>query len=188
MSTQVHYRTLSGSLSSRNSISYRPSLDLKFPDGDDDDSSFDHETLLRDGFLRQRLPRNYRCLRTSAFIGWIVSIALFIALVVSHSTIAPPLRPLDLGMLRLRAGGGRAGASKLDVMGGRGVRIQKAVAGAGAGDGHGEKELAYPDRAEGLQSRVTIVSGFYQIDSWKKHRVSGAFMSVLLGKRERRAD
>lgn len=38
----------------------------------------------------------------------------------------------------------------------------------------GAKELAYPQRAGGLQSRVTIVSSFYRIDSGKKHRVSGA--------------
>lgn len=165
-------------MSRRPSVGYRSSLDLKA-----DDDALDHQALLASNAARPaRLPRTYRCLRTSAFIGWTLSFLLLITLVVSHSTMAPEIPRVDLRGMALS--GGRAVVGAPDV--GVAATVLKDLPQADKAVVAGQKELAYPQRAGGLQSRVTIVSGFYRIDSGKKHRVSGECCVFALSFRPRR--
>lgn len=165
-------------MSRRPSVSYRSSLDLKA-----DDDALDHQALLANSSARPtRLPRTYRCLRTSAFLGWTLSFLLLITLVVSHSTMAPEIPRVDLRGMALSGGKAVVGAKEVGVA----ATVLKDLPQADNAVVAGQKELAYPQRAGGLQSRVTIVSGFYRIDSGKKHRVSGECCFLALSNPLRR--
>lgn len=171
--SQVHFRTLSSTGMSRRPSAqsqYRSSLDLKA----DEDDALDHQALLANAnsAIASRLPRSYRNLRTSAFLGWTISFVLLITLVVSHSTMAPEIPRVDLRGMAL--GGGRVLASPKE---------NGAVATGLQQIKEPFNDLQYPDKAGGLQSRVTIVSGFYRIESGKKHRVSGELVVLLLLRR-----
>ncbi|BGP03443.1 Proteophosphoglycan 5 [Rhodotorula toruloides ATCC 204091] len=109
------------------------------------------------GAIPSRFPR--------ISLGWLVSLALFCVLVFSHSTLAPPIRRLDLETVRslpnkfgLRYPSAPSAAVRDEE---ELIEVAEEV----------EEPEPEPEVHHGLQSDVTIVSGFYRVDSGKKHRV-----------------
>ncbi|BGP37220.1 hypothetical protein JCM10449v2_001125 [Rhodotorula kratochvilovae] len=128
--------------------------------------------LLGDALSSRRLnlPRNYRILRLSAYLGWTLAGVLLLVLVVNRPTAPSELQHLRQ-LQRFGLGSGLREAATA-------VRVKAAAASAGtvarptgglAGiKDEGEHMLAAP----GTTSPVTIVSSFYRVDNGKKHRVS----------------
>jgi len=111
--------------------------------------------LLKEASRRSQraLPRSATCFHRTAMAGWALAVILLMTLVVSHSTLTPEIKRVDLSHLPHHA---------LDLVG-------KAAFDAVRGN----HDLAeYNPIIGGLQSTVTIVSSFYRIDTGKKHSVS----------------
>lgn len=182
-SSGVHYRALSiaglddapspapstgaSLLTRRSSFDIKPfPIHRKYSDEPDSDSSLLTEARSRSV---RPLPRNSRCLRITAYLGWTLAGLLFVVLVVSQSSISPSehLRsgfaivrehPLTSKLLDI-------GLNKVDFGAQRVSHASKP--GRTKATGTGNKMSA------GKKASVTIVSSFYRIDSGKKHRVSG---------------
>ncbi|GAA6011354.1 hypothetical protein JCM11491_002755 [Sporobolomyces phaffii] len=183
-SSSVHYRTLSFAglddsepspapstsaslLTRRSSFDVKPfPVHRKYSDEPDSDSS-----LLADARTRQvrPLPKNSKCLRITAYLGWTLAGLLFVVLVVSQSTVSPS-EHLRSGLAIVRE---HPLASKLLDIG-----LNKAGSGAAQKVSHASKPgrtsatAAANKMSAGSNAPVTIVSSFYRIDSGKKHRVS----------------
>ncbi|GAA5887178.1 hypothetical protein JCM16303_002217 [Sporobolomyces ruberrimus] len=181
-SSGVHYRALSiaglddapspapstgaSLLTRRSSFDIKPfPIHRKYSDEPDSDSSLLTEARSRSV---RPLPRNSRCLRITAYLGWTLAGLLFVVLVVSQSSISPSehLRsgfaivrehPLTSKLLDI-------GLNKVDFGAQRVSHASKP--GRTKATGTGNKISA------GKKAPVTIVSSFYRIDSGKKHRVS----------------
>lgn len=122
---------------------------------------------------RQRtLPRNSKCLRTTAYLGWTLAGLLFVVLVVNQSSISPS-EHIQNGLARVRE---HPFASKLldnvglNKVGTGAVRVSHASKPGRTPSATGSKKMS-----GGVKSPVTIVSSFYRIDTGKKHRISGRF-------------
>lgn len=176
--TQIHFRQLSGaeSLSRRPSASAytRSSLDLK---AEIDDALLDHHSLLYANNRPPRVSRNVRCLRVSAVLGWTLSLALLVALVVSHSTAAPEIPRVDLGSnLRLDTWRQRFAGLKPAHGPESAITFDDDSSAISSSAATNKGEWAAPAPVGSVRSRVTIVSSFYRIDAGKKHRVSGEWV------------
>ncbi|GAA5823002.1 hypothetical protein JCM5353_007849 [Sporobolomyces roseus] len=119
---------------------------------------------------RQRtLPRNSKCLRTTAYLGWTLAGLLFVVLVVNQSSISPS-EHIQNGLARVRE---HPFASKLldnvglNKVGTGAVRVSHASKPGRTPSATGSKKMS-----GGVKSPVTIVSSFYRIDTGKKHRIS----------------
>lgn len=96
---------------------------------------------------RHNLPRNYRTLRIAAYAGWGLAALLLASHLISYFSPFDAVPRVDFGMSGLAPG-----------------VEQQVLERQGASGG-------------GIHSRVTIVSGFYKVESGKKHSVSGALHS-----------
>lgn len=190
-SSSVHYRALSfaglddstpspAPSTSASFLTRRSSFDVKpFPVhrkySDEPESS--DSSLLADARARQvrPLPKNSKCLRVTAYLGWTLALLLFVVLVVGQSSVSPS-EHIRSGLAIVRE---HPLASKLfDDIG-----FNKLESNAAQKVSHASK----PGRTSsssttagtgtkmsgGLKAPVTIVSSFYRIDTGKKHRVSG---------------
>lgn len=197
-SSSVHYRALSfaglddstpspAPSTSASFLTRRSSFDVKpFPVrrkySDEPESS--DSSLLADARARQvrLLPRNSKCLRVTAYLGWTLALLLFVVLVVGQSSVSPSEHIRsglaivrehrlasklfdDIGFNKLESNAAQkvSHASKP----GRTSSSSSTTAGTGA------------KMSAGLKAPVTIVSSFYRIDTGKKHRVSGTPLSLL---------
>ncbi|GAA5954821.1 hypothetical protein JCM3765_007784 [Sporobolomyces pararoseus] len=184
-SSGVHYRALSfagldedpspAPSTSASFLTRRSSFDVKpFPihrkysdEPNDSDSS-----ILAEARARQvrPLPRNSKCLRITAYLGWTLAGLLFVVLLVSQSSISPS-EHLKSGLAIVRE---HPLASKLfdDIgfnkvnSGAQKVSHASKPGRTSSATGTGNKMTA------GTKAPVTIVSSFYRIDTGKKHRVS----------------
>lgn len=91
---------------------------------------------------RHNLPRNYRTLRIAAYAGWGLAALLLASHLISYFSPFDAVPRVDFGMSGLAPG-----------------VEQQVLERQGASGG-------------GIHSRVTIVSGFYKVESGKKHSVS----------------
>lgn len=140
----VHYRTLSREFASRESFSEIDPPGLRSRGSKVSEDAL----LLRRAYSAQNqhtlsLPRNYRNLRASACAGWSIAALLLLTLLISHSTSTA----------------GSDGALR--------------IPGLSFGGRRTEPLPLEPVPKGGVKSRVTIVSGFFQVDSGKKHSVAG---------------
>ncbi|GAA5863323.1 hypothetical protein JCM1840_007487 [Sporobolomyces johnsonii] len=181
MSSAVHYRALSvtglespaiSTVQRRTSFDAKSSTDL--PHLCRKPSDHDPDPLLADAYSRRvRLPpRNYRCMRITAYLGWTFAAILFIVIVASQTMVTPAAQMPRLGLGRTRPAGG-AVASQL-------VKGEAVVVSTLASVGEdvaratptASTSSAGKKMAGGAQAPVTIVSSFYRVVNGKKHRVS----------------
>lgn len=183
-----HYRALS--VTSLVDPSSRPSIDAGLTRRSSVDNGKrasvqgayqSHAGLLDDPQARARfssLPRNYRRLRLSAYLGWAVATILLIALAVSQSPASNDLRQLGpLGAMRSSAWRSSASAMRGKVGAASAGRLSKPTGSAAALDASMHASAA----PASIASPVTIVSSFYRVDSGKKHRVSGTSPAISAG-------
>lgn len=157
-------------LTRRSSVTYAKRASVQLP------HRTDAGLLLHDPSARARLsavPRNYRRLRLSAYLGWSLAAILLVALAARDVPVPgelSDLRPLGGGV---RPSSWRNAAARVRSKAGAGSegRAARPTAAAGA-SAHTSATAA--SAASGESSPVTIVSSFYRVDSGKKHRVSGA--------------
>ncbi|KAM0751823.1 hypothetical protein T439DRAFT_219924 [Meredithblackwellia eburnea MCA 4105] len=145
--SNIHYRSLSRELQSRESFSGVDATSGLRSRGSktwDNNSKQGLPAGLPGVQQRLVLPRSYRQLRTVAYAGWTLAAVLFAALIISNSTMV--------------------NVPKVDLS-----RIPVAF-GSGSRQGYGAELEPVPKG--GVQSRVTLVSGFYKVESGKKHSVS----------------
>ncbi|GAA5923897.1 uncharacterized protein JCM15063_005493 [Sporobolomyces koalae] len=177
-SSSVHFKALSlagldddRTSTAASQLTRRSSIDVKpFPAArkySDDPSNDDSDSrLLAEARSRtvRPLPRNSRCLRITAYLGWSLAALLLVILVVSQSSVSPSER-IQHGIDKVRQ---HPFASAL---------LDKTSSLASAIHVH---KLSRPANSVGASASdstrsntsVTIVSSFYRIDSGKKHRVS----------------
>ena len=157
-------------LTRRSSVTYAKRASVQLP------HRTDAGLLLHDPSARARLsavPRNYRRLRLSAYLGWSLAAILLVALAARDVPVPgelSDLRPLGGGV---RPSSWRNAAARVRSKAGAASegRTARPTAAAGA-SAHTSATAA--SAASGESSPVTIVSSFYRVDSGKKHRVSGA--------------
>jgi hypothetical protein len=164
---RVHLHPFSHSTLSRPHMNYPSSPDIESPI--DDDSS-DESSLLPapSSYQSLRFPRNYRILRRSANLGWLVSLSLFITLVLSHSTLAPPIQCFHLDSLKAFPK-----TFRIPYPYGNEQRYDPALQRLGANSTDDDVNPVRTHHHNKVQYNVTIASGFYRVDSGKKHRVDG---------------
>ena len=129
---------------------------------------------------RQRtLPKNSKCLRITAYLGWTLAGLLFVVLVVNHSSISPS-EHIQNGLARVREHPfasrllDNVGLNAVGTGGTGAVRVSHASKPGRTPSATGAKKMS-----GGTKSSVTIVSSFYRIDTGKKHRISGKFEADL---------
>ncbi|GAA5894452.1 uncharacterized protein JCM6883_002107 [Sporobolomyces salmoneus] len=183
-SSSVHYRALSIAglddsttsstssaplLTRRSSIDVKPfSIERKYSDEPPSDAA-----LLDEARSRQvrPLPKNSKCLRISAYLGWALAMLLLVVLLVGRSSVSPS-EHIRSGLARVREHPLASklfddiGFSKIEPTAALKVSHASRPGGNNSTAGNGSKMVG------GLKAPVTIVSSFYRIDSGKKHRVS----------------
>ncbi|GAA6052622.1 hypothetical protein JCM3770_006407 [Rhodotorula araucariae] len=108
--------------------------------------------------LPPAIPSRFRAIN----LGWLLSGILFVALVLSQSTPGPPIPRLDLETVRsLPTKFGLLYPGRLDATRPAAEETVDVP----------EVEETATEAHAGLRSNVTIISGFFRVDSGKKHRV-----------------
>ncbi|GAA5976877.1 hypothetical protein JCM5350_007275 [Sporobolomyces pararoseus] len=185
-SSGVHYRALSfagldedpspAPSTSASFLTRRSSFDVKpFPIHRkySDEPNESDSSLLAEARARQvrPLPRNSKCLRITAYLGWTLAGLLFVVLLVSQSSISPS-EHIKSGLAIVREHPLTSklfddiGFNKVDSGAQKVSHASKPGRTTTSSTGTGNKMSA------GTKAPVTIVSSFYRIDSGKKHRVS----------------